>query len=220
MRTIRESSSMILNYKTKPFLSHSHFKMSFTLFISNLLTDQHSSRGIMMMFTMLDFLWKIMPTSTMISAISRGESVEILLVPPWATIFRTDDGSGKQMARQNTFPTRSPLMPKFIVFSDTKYFSNTVWYRTSPAMMESLKRSVLGFVAFIVRQWLRWHSIQLDLPKRNCAFKVIKNIRNRKQILTKFVKLYFLMTLIVIYRDIKTWMIMENEKFVIVDWVI
>ena len=191
MGTIRESSSMILNYKTKPFLSHSHLKMSFTLFISNLLTDQHSSRGIMMMFTMLDFLWKIMPTSTMISAISRGESVEILLVPPWATIFRTDDGSGKQMARQNTFPTRSPLMPKFIVFSDTKYFSNTVWYRASPAIMESLNRSVLGFVTFIVRQWLRWNSILLDLPKRNCAFKVIKNIPKRKADFDKICKVIF-----------------------------
>ena len=58
--------------------------MLFTLFIDNLLTDQHSSRSIkphIMMFTVVDFLRKIVPTSTMQSVILRGESVEILFVP-------------------------------------------------------------------------------------------------------------------------------------------
>ena len=47
-------------------------------------------------------------------------------------------------------------------------------------MMESPNGSVLGFVTFIVRQWLRGHSIELDLLKRPRIFKAIKNIPKRK----------------------------------------
>ena len=67
--------------KTKLFLWHSYFKMSFTLFIKSLLTDHHSSRGIIphiMIFIVSDFLQKIVPTSIIQSAISRGESVKII----------------------------------------------------------------------------------------------------------------------------------------------
>ena len=124
------------------------------------------------------------------SAISRGDSVEKLSVPHWTTIFRTDDGIGELMARQSTL-TRSPPMPKFIVFSDTKYFSHTVWYVASPAVMESPNGSVLGFVTFIVTQWLRWHSIQLDLLKRPRAFKAIKNIPKRKVDFDKICEVIF-----------------------------
>ena len=70
--------------KAKPFLWHSYFKKSFTLFINNLLTHQHSSRGIkphIIMFTVLDFLRKVVSTSTIQSVIPGGESVEILSVP-------------------------------------------------------------------------------------------------------------------------------------------
>ena len=179
--------------------------MSFTLFINSLLTDQYSYRGIkshIMMFTVLDFLRKIVPTSTMQSAISWGESVEILLVSHWTTIFRTDDGSGKLMAHQSTFSTRPPPVPKFILFSDTKYFFHLIWFCASPAMIESPNKSVLEFLTFIVRQWLRWHSIQLDLLKRPRAMKAIKDI------LIKFVKLYFVMPFIIIHSDIKIWIIM------------
>ena len=95
-----------------------------------------------MMFTVLDFLRKIVPTSTMQSAISWGESVEILLVSHWTTIFRTDDGSGKLMAHQSTISTRPPPVPKFILFSDTKYFFHLIWFCASPAMIESPNKSV------------------------------------------------------------------------------
>ena len=160
---------------------HSYFKMPFILFINDLLTDQHSSRGIkphIMMVTVLDFLWKIVPTSTMQSAISQGESVE-MFVPHWTTLFHTDDGSGKLMAPQRTFPSQSPPMPKFIACSDTRFF-HTIWYHASLSMMESPNRSMLGFVTFIIKQCLRRHSIQLDLLKHPHAFKAIKNIPRRK----------------------------------------
>ena len=158
-------------------------EMSFTLFINSLLIDQHSSCGVklhIMMFAMLEFLWKIVPTSMMQLAISWGESVEILLVPHWTTMFHTNGSSYKLMARQRKFSTRSPPMPKFIAFSGTKYFFHTIWYRGSPSMMESPNRSILGFVTLVVKQCLRWHSIQLDLLKHPRAFKTIKNIPKRK----------------------------------------
>ena len=98
------------------------------------------------------------------SAISRGDSVERFLVSHWTAIFCTDDDSSKLMAHQNTFLTRSPPMPKFIVFSKAKNFFHAFWYRASPAMMKSANKSVLGFVAFIIRQWLRWHSIKCLHP--------------------------------------------------------
>ena len=69
-------------------------------------------------------------------------------------------------------------------------------------MMESPDKIVLEFLAFIVRQWLQWHSIQLDLLKRPRAIKATKDI------LIKFVKLYFVMPFIIIHSDIKTWIIM------------
>ena len=99
-----------------------------------------------MMFTVLDFLQKIVPTSAMQSVISQGESVEMLLVLHWTTIFCMNDGSGKLMAGQSTFSTRSPPMHKFTAFSDTQYFFHIIWYRANPAMMESPNRNVLGFV--------------------------------------------------------------------------
>ena len=113
--------------------------MSLILLINNLSTDQHSS-GIkphIMIFAMLDLLWKIVPTSKMQLAISRGESVEILIAQHWTIIFRTYYGSGKLMARQSIFSPGSPPVPKFIAFSDIKYFFHTIWYCTSPAMVES-----------------------------------------------------------------------------------
>ena len=104
--------------KTKPFLWHWYFKISFTVFINNLLTDQHSSRGIKphtMIFTVLNFLRKIVPTLQ--SAVSWEESI-----PHWTIILYTEDGSSKPMARQSTFSTQSPPVPKFIAFSETKFF--------------------------------------------------------------------------------------------------
>ena len=153
--------------KTKPFLWQSYFEMSFTLFINNLLTDQHSSRNIklhMMIFTVLDFLRKMVLSWKMQSVISRGDSVESFLVSHWTAIFYTDNGGGKLMGHQNTLMTRSPPIRKFIAFSKTKNFFHTFWYRASPAMMKSAEKSVLGFVTFIVRQWLWWHSIKCLHP--------------------------------------------------------
>ena len=192
--SIRENPSMILNYKNKTIFVTLIFQDVIYFIYQQSVDDHHSSRGIkphIMMFTMLDFLWKIVSTSMMQSAIWRGESVEILLVPHWTAIFPTYNGSGKMMARQSTFSTRSPPMPKLIVISDTKYFPHTVWYLASPALMESPNRSVLRFATFIVRQWLRWHSIQLDLLKRPHAFKAIKNIPKRKADFNKICKVIF-----------------------------
>ena len=152
-----------------------------------------------MMFTVLDFLWKIVPTSTMQSAISQGESVEMLLALHWNTIFCTNDGSGKLMACQSTFSSWSPPIHKFTAFSDTQYFFHIIWYHASPAMMESPNRNVLGFVTLIVRQWLQWNSIQLDLLKRPRAFKTIKNIPKNKADFDKICKVIFCSPLIVIY---------------------
>ena len=160
---------MILYNKNKTIVvTLSYFKMSFTLFINNLLTDQHSSQGMKphMMFTVLDFLW--------------GESVEILLVPHWTTIICTDDGSDKLMVCQSIFSTRSRPIPKFLAFSHTKYFFYTIWYRASSAMTDCPNRSLLGFVTFLMRQCLRWDLIQLDLSKRSRAIKAITNILKRK----------------------------------------
>ena len=42
------------------------------------------------------------------SALSRGVSIGILLVPHRNTTFFTDDGKGKSMDRHRTFSTRSP----------------------------------------------------------------------------------------------------------------
>ena len=58
-------------------------------------------------------------------------------------------------------------------------------------MIESPNRSVLGFVTFIVKQWLRGHSIQLDLLKRPRVFKAIKNIPKRKADFDKICKVIF-----------------------------
>ena len=55
------------------------------------------------------------------SAISRVVYIGILLVPQRITIFFTDDGKDKSMARHRTFSTRSPLMPKFNAFVGAKY---------------------------------------------------------------------------------------------------
>ena len=79
-------------------------------------------------------------------------------------------------------------------------------------MMESPNGIAFGFVTFIVRQWLPWHSIQLDLLKRSRAFKAIKNIPKRKADFDKICKviigtLYSAMPSLVIYGDIKTWTI-------------
>ena len=46
------------------------------------------------------------------SAISRGVSIEIILVLHRITTFFTDDGKGKSIARHRTFSTRSPPMLK------------------------------------------------------------------------------------------------------------
>ena len=103
--------------KTKPFLWHWYFKISFTVFINNLLTDQHSSRGIKpytMIFTVLKFFRKTVPTSQ--SAVSWEESI-----PHWTIILYTEDRSSKPMARQSTFST--PPVPKSTAFSETKFFS-------------------------------------------------------------------------------------------------
>ena len=58
-------------------------------------------------------------------------------------------------------------------------------------MMESPNRSVLGFVTFILRQWLRLRSIPLDLLKHPCVFKAIKNIPKRKADFDKICKVIF-----------------------------
>ena len=133
-----------------------------------------------MMFTLLDFLRKVVPTATMESAIWRGESVKIWLVPHWTTMFCTDNGSGKLMACQTKFSTGSPPVPKFIAFSNTICFFHTIWYHASPAIIESPNRRVLGFVIFIVTQCMRLHSIEPDFLERPRAIKASKNFAKRK----------------------------------------
>ena len=110
--SIRESPSMILNYKSKSIF------VTLTLFIYNLFTKQHSSRDIkphIIMFAMLNFPQKTVPTSSMQSVMSRGES-------NWTTIFCTDNGSSKLMASQRTFSTWSPLKIKLIAFTTQNIF--------------------------------------------------------------------------------------------------
>ena len=61
--------------------------------ITNIQNQQNSSHGIkphIMIFTVLDFLQKVVPTSTMQSAVSHGEPVKILLVLQLTAIFCTD----------------------------------------------------------------------------------------------------------------------------------
>ena len=88
-------------------------------------------------------------------AISRGVSIEILLVPHRITTFFTYDSKGKSMARHRTFSTRSLPMPKFNGFIWAKYPFHTLGYLLSPATMESPNRRVLGFESLILKQWLR-----------------------------------------------------------------
>ena len=78
------------------------------------------------------------------SAISRGVSVGILLVPHRITFF-TDDGKGKWMAHHRTFSTRFPPMPNFNAFIRAKYLFHTLGYLLRPVTMESPNRRVLGF---------------------------------------------------------------------------
>ena len=81
------------------------FKILFTSF-NTLFSDQHSSRGIKpqtLTLILLDFFRKIEPVLKMQSAISRGESIGILLVLHRIIMFFTDDGKGKSMARHITF---------------------------------------------------------------------------------------------------------------------
>ena len=154
---------MILYNKNKTIVvTLSYFRMSFTLFINNLLTDQHSSQGMKphMMFTVLDFLW--------------GESVEMLLVPRWTTIICTDDGSDKLMVCQSIFSTRSRPIPKFFAFSHTKYFFYTIWYRASPAMMDCPNRSLIYKFSHETV-----FAMKLDLSKLSRAIKAITNILKR-----------------------------------------
>ena len=118
--SIRESLSMILNYKSKSIF------VTLTLFIYNLLTNQHSSRDIklhVIMFAMLNFPQKTVPASSIQSVISRGESVEILILfSHWTTIFCMNDGSSKLMANQITFSTWSSLKVKLIAFMAQNIF--------------------------------------------------------------------------------------------------
>ena len=65
------------------------------------------------------------------SAISRGVSIGILLVPHRITTFFTDGGTGKLMVRHRTFSTRSPLMPKFNAFIAAKYLFHSLGYLLS-----------------------------------------------------------------------------------------
>ena len=62
------------------------------------------------------------------SAISRGVSIEILLVLRRITTFFTDDGEGKSMARHRKFLAPSPPMPKFNEFIGVKYSFHTLGY--------------------------------------------------------------------------------------------
>ena len=122
-----------------------------------------------------------------ISNITRRISWDIIS-PILICYICIDDGGDKLMAHQSTFSTGSLSMSKFIAFSDTKYFFHIIWYRASPAMMESPNRSMLGFVTFTVRQWFQWHLIQLDLLS---AFKAIKNIPKYKADFDKICKVLF-----------------------------
>ena len=127
---------------------------------------------------MLNFLRKIVPTSTMQSAIWQGESVEILLVLHWTTIFCVMVVVNWWLAREHSQHDHLQL-PNLLHLVAQNFF-HTIWYRASSSMMESPNRSMLGFVTFIVKQCLQWHSIQLDLLKCPHAFKAIKNIPKHK----------------------------------------
>ena len=88
------------------------------------------------------------------SAMSRGVSIGMLLVPHKITTFFTDESKGKSMAHHRTFSMQSPPMPKFNAFIGVKYSFHTLGYLLRPAMMESPNRRVLGFAFLIIKQWL------------------------------------------------------------------
>ena len=81
----------------------------------------------------LDIFRKIEPMLIMQSGISRGVSIEILLVPHRITIFFSDDGIGKLMACQRTLSMGFPPMPKFNALIQTKYSLHTLGYLIRPA---------------------------------------------------------------------------------------
>ena len=92
--------------KTKPFFWNSYFKVSFTLFINTLLTNQDSLHIIkpkMMILIVLGFLQKISPLSTIKPALSWGKWIIILLAIHWINVFYTDDGQEKLIARQSIY---------------------------------------------------------------------------------------------------------------------
>ena len=131
-----------------------------------LFTNHHSSCGIKpqtLTLISLDFFRKIEPILIIQSAISRGVSNGILLVPHIITILFMDDGKGKLIARHRTFLIRSPLMPKVNTFIEVKYSFLTFGYLLRPATMVFPSRRVLEFESSIITQWLRWYSTQLDL---------------------------------------------------------
>ena len=72
------------------------------------------------------------------SLISRGESIETLLIPPKITV------------------TICFSIPRFNLFIKAKYSLHTFVYIHKPAM-ESLNRRVLGLKSFVIKQLLRWH---------------------------------------------------------------
>ena len=89
------------------------------------------------------------------SALSRGVSSRILLVPHRIITFLTDDGKAKLMALYRTFSMRSPPVSKFSAFIGAKYQFHILGYLLGPARMESSNRRVLGFESLIIEQWLR-----------------------------------------------------------------
>ena len=99
--------------KTKPFQNQNHIsRHHHSFYLSKACWPTSIHHVDIMIFTVL------LPTSTMQSAISPGESlVNVLFVPHWTTIFCNGNGSGRLMGCHSTFS--SPPMPKLIAFCKT-----------------------------------------------------------------------------------------------------
>ena len=138
---ISKCPAITLIYIRKIMLSTKIFQNS----IKTLFSDQLSSLEInpqIKTLTLLDFSHKQEPMLTMQSAISKGESVNRLLVPHNVTTFLSDKGINRFLVCQSTFSTQSLPIPKFNAFNGVKYLCHTFKYLEKLAIMESRSNKV------------------------------------------------------------------------------
>ena len=151
---------LFLIYKMKTFNYTFGSKEIVTSLIINLLIEKDSSRGINSQIYILGL--KTEPMAIKPWAISPGESLLILFVPQRITTFFTDERKGISLARQRTFSTRSPLMPR-LMYLLTKSLFQTLLYQVRPATIESPIMMELMFSCLTWKQWFWWILSQLLL---------------------------------------------------------